>query len=490
MDLLELLRKGGMDGDVDFLREALRVLVEGIMDAEVSARTGAEYGERSPERVTQRNGYRSRAWDTRVGTMELHIPKLREGSYFPSLLEPRRRSERALLAVIQQAYVEGVSTRRVDDLVKALGCEGISKSQVSRICQELDVVVDGFLGRPLDGGPYPYLWLDGLTQKVREDGRIVNVSVVVATAVNGEGKREIIGMDVGTSEDGAFWLAFLRSLSARGLSGVDLVVSDAHQGLRDAIATVFGGASWQRCRTHFMTNLLTRVPRRAQPWVANMVRTIYQQPSPQEVHAQLERVIAQLQDPFPQVASLLDEAGHCQNADLFTGARVLVHPKEIDYSRSPNRGDHQVATYFSDMLAKLKVEPISEGDQIAEGVSVIDTPGHTKGHISVVVSVDGKDVLVTGDALPDGGTVRRGLPYNVFWDVDAAADSVRKMMATAEVFYPGHDRPFTLDGDEIGYLEGPIGMEVTGYVEGGAPSSMTYTVHPTREPNIDLMQKG
>ena len=230
MDLLELLRKGGMDGDVDFLREALRVLVEGIMDAEVSARTGAEYGERSPERVTQRNGYRSRAWDTRVGTMELHIPKLREGSYFPSLLEPRRRSERALLAVIQQAYVEGVSTRRVDDLVKALGCEGISKSQVSRICQELDVVVDGFLGRPLDGGPYPYLWLDGLTQKVREDGRIVNVSVVVATAVNGEGKREIIGMDVGTSEDGAFWLAFLRSLSARGLSGVDLVVSGCASG--------------------------------------------------------------------------------------------------------------------------------------------------------------------------------------------------------------------------------------------------------------------
>ena len=311
MDLLELLHKGGMDGDVDFLREALRVLVEGIMDAEVSSRIGAEYGERSPERVTQRNGYRSRAWDTRVGTMELHIPKLREGSYFPSLLEPRRRSERALLAVIQQAYVEGVSTRRVDDLVKALGCDGISKSQVSRICQDLDVVVEGFLGRPLDGGPYPYpyLWLDALTQKVREDGRIVNVSVVVATAVNGEGKREIIGMDVGTSEDGAFWLAFLRSLSARGLGGVELVVSDAHQGLRGAIAAVFGGASWQRCRTHFMTNLLTRVPRRAQPWVATMVRTIYQQPSPDEVHAQLDRVTSQLQDRFPQVASLLDEAG-------------------------------------------------------------------------------------------------------------------------------------------------------------------------------------
>ena len=177
MDLLELLRKSGVDGDVDFLREALRVLMDAIMDAEVSARIGAEHGERSPDRLTHRNGYRSRTWDTRVGTMELRIPKLREGSYFPSLLEPRRRSERALLAVIQQAYVEGVSTRRVDDLVKALGCEGISKSQVSRICGELDRVVDSFLDRPLDGGPYCYLWLDALSQKVREEGRIVNVSV-------------------------------------------------------------------------------------------------------------------------------------------------------------------------------------------------------------------------------------------------------------------------------------------------------------------------
>ena len=285
MDLLELLRKGGMDGDVDFLREALRVLVEGIMDAEVSSRIGAEYGERSPERVTQRNGYRSRAWDTRVGTMDLHIPKLREGSYFPSLVEPRRRSERALLAVIQQAYVEGVSTRRVD----------------------------------------------ALTQKVREAGRIVNVSVVVATAVNGEGKREIIGMDVGTSEDSAFWLAFLRSLSARGLGGVELVVSDAHQGLRGAIAAVFGGASWQRCRTHFMINLLTRVPRRAQPWVATMVRTIYQQPSPDEVHAQLDRVTDQLRNRFPQVASLLDEAG----PDVLAFSNFpLAHWKKI-WSNNP-----------------------------------------------------------------------------------------------------------------------------------------------------------
>ena len=228
MDLLELLRKRGIDGDVDFLREALRVLVDGIMDAEVSAQIGAQHGERSPERVTYRNGYRNRTWDTRVGTMELHIPKLREGSYFPSLLEPRRRSEKALLSVIQQAYVEGVSTRRVDDLIKALGCDGISSSQVSRICEQLDEVVESFLGRPLDGGPYPYVWLDGLTQKVREGGRIVNVCVVVATGVNADGQREILGMDVGASEDGAFWLAFLRSLTARGLSGVELATSDAH----------------------------------------------------------------------------------------------------------------------------------------------------------------------------------------------------------------------------------------------------------------------
>ncbi len=296
-------------GDVDFLREALRVLMDAIMDAEVSARIGAEHGERNPDRLTHRNGYRSRTWDTRVGTMELRIPKLREGSYFPSLLEPRRRSERALLSVIQQAYVEGVSTRRVDDLVKALGCDGISKSQVSRICGELDGVVDSFLGRPLDEGPYCYVWLDALSQKVREEGRIVNVSVAVATAVNAEGKREIVGMDVGTSENGAFWLAFLRSLSTRGLSGVQLVTSDAHHGLRDAIATVFAGAGWQRCRAHFMTNLLTRVPKNAQPWVATMARTIYQQPSAEEARSQFNRVVDQLNDRFPEASSMLAEAG-------------------------------------------------------------------------------------------------------------------------------------------------------------------------------------
>ena len=240
--------------------------------------------------------------------MELRIPKIREGSYFPSLLEPRRRSEKALLSVIQQAYVEGVSTRRVDDLIKSLGCDGISKSQVSRICRDLDQVVETFLGRPLDGEPYPYVWLDALTRKVREGGRIVNVSVVVATGVDAQGQREILGMDVGASEDGAFWLSFLRSLNARGLSGVELVISDAHQGLKNAIATVFAGAGWQRCRTHFMANLLSRVPKRSQPGVATMVRTIYKQLSPEEIHAQADRVIAQLQEHFPQPAQMLADA--------------------------------------------------------------------------------------------------------------------------------------------------------------------------------------
>ena len=308
VDVLELLRKQAEEGDLDFLREAVAALAGAVMDAEVSAQVGAGYGERSEERTTRRNGYRPRRWDTRVGTIGLQIPKLRQGSYFPALLEPRRRAERALLSVVQQAYVEGVSTRRVDDLVRSLGCEGISKSQVSRICSELDSVVSSFLGRPLDAGPYRYLWLDALTQKVREEGRIAQVSVVVATAVNSDGRREVLGIDVGTSEDGAFWLSFLRGLVARGLSGVELVTSDAHQGLREAVATVFGGASWQRCRTHFMRNLLTRVPKSAEALVATTVRTIFQQPSAAEVHAQHARVVEQLEVRFPEAAAMLAEA--------------------------------------------------------------------------------------------------------------------------------------------------------------------------------------
>jgi transposase-like protein len=308
MDALDLIRKHAGDGDIDFLREAVQAVLHAVMDADVRERLGAGRHEHTPDRTGYRNGYRPRRWDTRAGTIDLRIPKLREGSYLPAFLEPRRRSEQALLAVIQQAYIEGVSTRRVDDLVQALGCDGISKSEVSRICQALDVQVQAFRERPLNQGPYPYIWLDALTQRVREGGRVVNVAVVVATAVNGQGQREVLGLDCGASEDGAFWLSFLRSLAARGLSGVQLVISDAHQGLKDAIAAVFAGAAWQRCRTHFARNLLTRVPKSAQPFVATLVRSIFDQPSAEDVRAQHARAVAQMEPRLPDAARMLDEA--------------------------------------------------------------------------------------------------------------------------------------------------------------------------------------
>jgi transposase-like protein len=308
MDALDLIRKHADGADVDFLRETLQVVLHAVMDADVSQQIGADLHERSEDRVTYRNGSRPRRWDTRAGTIDLRIPKLREGTYLPAFLEPRRRAEQALLAVIQQAYIEGVSTRRVEDLVQALGCDGISKSEVSRICQALDAQVQAFRERPLSDGPYPYVWLDALTQKVREGGRVVNVAVVVATAVNGQGQREVLGLDCGASEDGAFWLSFLRSLAARGLSGVQLVISDAHQGLKDAIAAVFAGAAWQRCRTHFARNLLTRVPKSAQPFVATLVRSIFDQSSAEDVRAQHARAVEQLTPRFPDAARMLADA--------------------------------------------------------------------------------------------------------------------------------------------------------------------------------------
>ena len=308
MDALDVIRKRVGEADVDFLRETLQVVLHAVMDADVSQQIGAGLHERTPDRGDYRNGYRARRWDTRAGTIDLRIPKLRQGSYLPAFLEPRRRSEQALLAVIQQAYVEGVSTRRVEDLVQALGCEGISKSEVSRICQQLDVQVQAFRERPLDQGPYVYVWLDALTQKVREGGRVVNIAVVVATAVNGQGQREVLGLDCGASEDGAFWLSFLRALAARGLAGVQLVISDAHQGLKDAVAAVFAGAAWQRCRTHFARNLLARVPKSAQPFVATVVRSIFDQPSAEDVRAQHARVVEQLTPRFPDAARLLADA--------------------------------------------------------------------------------------------------------------------------------------------------------------------------------------
>lgn len=310
MDALDWLRKH-LEADGDLLAGMIKIFAEQLMSAEVDALCGAGYGERTPERVNQRNGYRARDFDTRAGTITLAIPKLRRGdSYYPTwLLEPRRRAEQALTQVVCQCYVEGVSTRRVDDIVKAMGIEGISKSQVSNMARTLDAQVEAFRTRPLDAGPYTYVWLDGLTMKVREGGRIVNVVMVIATAVNANGNREVLGFDVITTEDGAGWLAFLRSLVARGLTGVQLVISDCHEGLRQAIAAVLPGAAWQRCRTHFMKNLLTKVPKASQSMVATLVRTIFEQPDAEQVWAQHARVVEQLEGRFPDAAAMLVDAG-------------------------------------------------------------------------------------------------------------------------------------------------------------------------------------
>jgi transposase-like protein len=318
-----VIRKQLVEQDGDLLRELVSGVVAALMSAEADAACGAAYGERSPERTNSRNGYRERRWDTRVGTIPLAIPKLREGSYYPHwLLEPRSRSERALVSVVADLYLAGVSTRRVDKVVRQLGVQGISKSQVSRLAAELDELVEGFRTRPLDSGPYPYVMLDALVVKVREGGRICNTCVCHATAINTEGYRESLGLDIVTQEDGASWLGFLRGLVARGLTGVQLVTSDSHPGLVDAIRSTLPGASWQRCRTHFMRNLLTRVPKQAQPAVATLVRSIYAQPDHDQVDEQYQRVITQLEERFPAAADLLDEA----KADLLSFA---VYPKAV-----------------------------------------------------------------------------------------------------------------------------------------------------------------
>ena len=309
MELLDWFRKAVEEADTDILREMVRIFAETLMDAEASAICGAAWGEKTPERVNQRNGYRPRAWDTRAGTVELAIPKLRQGTYFPTwLLETRRRAERALVAVVAESYLAGVSTRRVDGLVKALGITGISKSQVSEMAKSLDDTVASFRSRPLSGGPYAYLWLDAHTQRVREAGRVVNVACVTAIAVSSAGYREILGMDVFTSEDGAAWTAFLRDLAARGLTGVALVISDAHPGLKEAIAAVLPGATWQRCRTHFMRNLLARVPKSAQGLVGTLVRSIFAQPDAASVRSQHASIAAQLEARFGEAAALLADA--------------------------------------------------------------------------------------------------------------------------------------------------------------------------------------
>ena len=306
MDPLEWLRQHLGELDPDLVRSMLATFAETLMSADAQTLCNAGYGERSPVRTNSRNGYRTRDWDTRVGTVELAIPKLRHDSYFPAwLLEPRRRAEQAMVAVVAQCYVEGVSTRRVEDIAHAMGIHSLSKSQVSELVKSLDEKVAQFRNRPLDAGPYTYVWVDALTQKVREAGRIVNVAMVIAVGVNAAGYREVLGLEVITTEDGAGWTAFLRSLVARGLSGVQLVISDAHEGLKNAIAAVLSGASWQRCRTHFMRNLLTKVPKSAQAMVATLVRSIFEQPDAETTLAQHARVVEQLEVKFGDAAAML-----------------------------------------------------------------------------------------------------------------------------------------------------------------------------------------
>jgi putative transposase len=303
----ELLRKAALDHALDFLREGVRVLGEAVMELEVTQHLGAERHERTPTRTGQRNGYRERAWDTRVGTVELRVPRVRDGSFFPSLLEPRKRAERALVAVVQEAYVHGVSTRRVDDLVKALGLGGVSKSQVSRLCEGLDREVERFRTRKLTRD-YPYVWLDATYVKVRERERVVSQAVVIAVGVVPSGEREVLGLDVGPSEDHGFWLGFLRGLVARGLGGVQLVTSDAHQGLRGAVGAVLHGASWQRCRVHFVRNALALVPKGVQEMVAATIRTAFAQPDAAGARRQWRQIADGFRGQFPRLAGLLDDA--------------------------------------------------------------------------------------------------------------------------------------------------------------------------------------
>jgi transposase-like protein len=310
MAVLDTVRKAMAEGDIDFLREGVRVLAQAVMEAEVTGLTGVPKGERDPERrLTNRNGYRERRWDTRVGTIELAIPRVRDGSYFPSLLEPRRRTERALLAVVQEAYLGGISTRRVDELVRALGIEGLSRSEVSRMCAALDAEVEAFRRRSLAGETYPYLWLDATYLKVREGGRVVSMAVLVAVGVARSGERRVLGLELAPGNDeGSAWPAFVRSLVERGLAGVRLVISDDHRGLVRAIREQLLGAAWQRCRVHLTRNAQDLVPRSGRSMVASAVRMILEQPDEASAREQLGRVVEGLGPRFPAVAALLSEA--------------------------------------------------------------------------------------------------------------------------------------------------------------------------------------
>ncbi|HEY2530508.1 MAG TPA: IS256 family transposase [Xanthobacteraceae bacterium] len=333
MSLRALMEKSS---DRDLLREMVGFAAQRLMELEVEGLTGAPHGARSETRINHRNGYRERAWETRAGTVELRIPKLRQGSYYPAFLEPRRMAEKALAAVVQEAYVQGVSTRSVDALVKAMGMSGISKSQVSRLCEEIDGKVAAFLNRPLEGD-WPYLWLDATYVKVRENGRIVSVAVIVAVAVNSDGRREVLGMAIGASEAETFWVDFLRSLARRGLRGVKLVISDAHEGLKAAVAKVLH-ASWQRCRVHFMRNVLAHAGRHGRRVVSAFIATAFAQEDAAAAQAQWRQVADQLRPRATRLAELMDAA----------------EPDVLAYMTFPK--DHRLKIHSTNPLERLNGE--------------------------------------------------------------------------------------------------------------------------------------